>query len=337
MLAAPAPGMGVHAKSRPTETAMKIIRRAGVLLAATALALSALAGTAFAHHRHHRHAHHSGGNGGSLPVDAMQSALGAQGTVTDGVLSVGIDREDIGTVSLNGTPIKPSFEVNGSLDFQPIGNHQAFFNGDLALKPDELNKVIDAITSNGLTFQAEHQHMYDFSPMVWFIHLRGKGDPVKLAHEVHNVLKATSTPLPQSPPSKPSTPLDKGKLQKILHGYDAEVGNDGVVTVFVARRDTQTIDGVQVKPETNIATNIAFEPLSSDGSDSAVIPDFAMEAQEINGVVGTMRAMNWDIGCLYNQETDEHPQLFFSHQFKRGNPYQLAAEIRKGLDQMNSQ
>jgi hypothetical protein len=317
---------------------MRIPRRVGILLVATALALGALAGTALAHHggkrHHHGRAHHSGG---SLPVDAIESALNAKGTVTDGVLSVGLEREDIGTVHIGSTPIKPSFEVNGELDFQPIGDHRAFLNGDLALKPDELNKVIDAITSNGLTFQAEHQHLYDFDPMVWFIHLRGKGDAVKLAQEAHKVLEATSTPLPQAPPSKPSTPLDQDKLQKILHGYDAEVGNDGVVTVYVARRDQQTIDGVQVKPETNIATNVAFEPLSSDGSKAAVVPDFAMEAPEINGVVGTMRGMGWDIGCLYNQETDEHPQLFFSHQFKTGDPYALAAEVRKGLDQMNSQ
>ena len=48
-----------------------------------------------------------------------------------------------------------------------------------------------------------------------------------------------------------------------------------------------------------------------------------------------MRAQGWDIGCLYNQETDEHPQLFFSHQFKTGEPDQLAREIRRGLDRMN--
>jgi hypothetical protein len=267
----------------------------------------------------------------------MQSALGAQGTVTGGVLSVEVDRNDIGTVDLNGTPVKPSFEVNDSLNFQPVGHHQAFFNGDIALKPSEINNAIDAITSNGLTFQAEHQHMYDFNPMVWFIHFRGKGHPAQLAQKVHNVLKATSVPLPQSPPSNPTTPLDKNKLQHILHGYDAQVGSDGVVTVFVARRDRQRIDGVTVKPETNIATNIAFEPLNSDGSSTAAMPDFAMEAPEINRVVSTMRGMGWDIGCLYNQETGEHPQLYFSHEFKTGDPYALAAEIRKGLNRINSQ
>ena len=49
-----------------------------------------------------------------------------------------------------------------------------------------------------------------------------------------------------------------------------------------------------------------------------------------------MRAQNWDIGCLYNQETDEQPQLFFSHQFKTGDPYDLAREIRRGLDQTST-
>lgn len=53
--------------------------------------------------------------------------------------------------------------------------------------------------------------------------------------------------------------------------------------------------------------------------------------------MATMRGMGWDIGCLYNQETNEHPQLYFSHQFKTGDPYALAAEIRKGLDKTNSQ
>lgn len=58
-----------------------------------------------------------------------------------------------------------------------------------------------------------------------------------------------------------------------------------------------------------------------------------MEASEINNVVETMRSMGWDIGCLYNQETGEHPRLFFSHEFKTGNPYTLAREVRKGLNQ----
>jgi hypothetical protein len=273
--------------------------------------------------------------GGSLPVDRIEDILEAKGAVSDGVLSVGIERSDITHVTLRGVPIKPSFEISGDLSFQPIGRNRAFFNGDLALKPSEVNPVIDAILAGGLVFQAEHQHFYDFEPEVWFIHFRGKGDPIALARSVHHVLKATATPLPQEPPEHPTTPLDAERLQRILHGYDAEVGGDGVVTVFVSRRDAISIDGVTVKPQANIATNVAFQPLGKGGS-AAVAPDFGMEASEINGLMRVMRARGWDIGCLYNQETDEHPQLFFSHQFKTGNAYDLAREVRLGLDQTNS-
>jgi hypothetical protein len=272
----------------------------------------------------------------TLPVDTIQSILEASGTVTNGVLVVGIDRTDIGTVTLRGVPIKPSFEVNGDLTFQPVGGGRAFFNGDLALKDNEVNAVIDAILAGGLVFQAEHQHFYDFDPPVWFIHFRGQGNALQLARAVHHVLKATATPLPQSPPANPSTPLDKDKLQHILHGYDADVGDDGVVTVHVARRDSIYIDGVRVRPQTNIATNVAFEPLNAGGTRCAVAPDFAMESNEINRVTRVMRRHGWDVGCLYNQETDEKPQLFFSHQFKTGDPYVLAREVRAGLNETNS-
>jgi hypothetical protein len=307
---------------------VRIARRLGAVAVVT-VAVAMLASTALAAHAHAaRH---------SLPVAAIQSAVQVKGSTTNGVLSLGIDRDDIGTASINGIPIKPAFEIDGELDFQPLGNGKALFNGDIPVKADEVNPVIDALIHNGLVFQAEHQHFYDLNPVVWFIHLRGEGDPVALARKVHAVLKATSVSLPQEPPSNPTSPLNKDRLQKILHGYDAEVGADGVVTVYVNRRDPITLGGVKVRPEANIATNVSFEPLDASGTQTAAAPDFSMEGQEVDRVMRTMRGQGWDIGCLYNQETGERPQLFFSHQFKTGDPYQLAAEIRKGLNRMNVQ
>jgi hypothetical protein len=272
---------------------------------------------------------------GGLPVEEMQEILQANGSVTNGVLSVSLDRPDIGPVTLRGVPILPSFEINGDLTFQPLGGKQAFFNGDMALKGNEIDPVIDAILANQLVFQAEHQHFYDFTPPVWFIHVRGVGEPRSLARAVHRVVKATATPLPQhTPPSLP-TPFDKHRLQSTLHGYDAEVADGGVVTVFVARKEAIYVNGIRVRPQTNIETNIGFQPLNAQGTRAAAAPDFGMVASEINKVTRVMRGQGWDIGCLYNQETDEHPQLFFSHQFKTGDPYELAHEIRRGLDQMN--
>ncbi len=311
----------------------------GALLVVGVAAGSAVGGQERAKHSKStpaRHAHGSKKGSSSLPEQRMNSILQLEGTTSNGVLSYSFDRTDITDVTIGGVPIKPSFEIDGSMDFQPLGGRVAFLNGDLPVQSDKVDATISTIIHNGLVFQAEHQHFYDFTPMVWFIHIRGRGDAVALARKVHRVLQAAGTPLPQSSPSNPQTPFDVARLKRILHAYDAEVGSDGVVTFFVARRDPIYIDGIRVNPSTNIATNVAFEPLNSTGTQAAAVPDFGMETGEINHVVGTMQAQGWDIGCLYNQETGETPQLFFSHEFKTGDPYALAHQIRRGLDRMNS-
>ncbi len=76
-----------------------------------------------------------------------------------------------------------------------------------------------------------------------------------------NVLDTTSMPFPQTPPANPTTPLDPDRLAAILHG-DAEVGDEGVVTVSV---DRILIDGIHVLPEANISTQVEFKPVSDRG------------------------------------------------------------------------
>jgi hypothetical protein len=289
-----------------------------------------LAGTAAAHgvdRGSHPHQH------GKLPVKEIERIVQAQGTVSKGVLSISIDRTDMPKVSGPlGVTFTPSFELDGTLTFQPMGDHYAFFNGNTpALRAEECNPVIDAIIENGLIFEAFHQHYIETRPNVWFIHWRGHGSPLKLARGVHNVLKATKVPLPQKMPSHPKTPLDPKRLASILHG-SAQVGDEGVVTVSIDRTDKIIIDGIQVSPEANISTDVEFKPMPGSGPDAAAGPDFSMTSSEVQPVVALMRRQGWFDACLYNQETNEHPQLYFSHMLKTGNAYKLAHEIRRGLN-----
>jgi Domain of Unknown Function (DUF1259) len=152
-------------------------------------------------------------------------------------------------------------------------------NGDLALKEEEVKNFISALLKNGLIFQAFHQHV-PMHPQIWFIHFRGRSDPVVLARAVRAAINVTGTPLPQAPPSNPKTPLNAKKLGEILHGI-ASVGDEGVVTVWVYRRDRVTIDDVRVNPQANISTNIEFKPLAR-GSTAAVVPDISMEGKDVN-------------------------------------------------------
>lgn len=288
------------------------------------------AGISAAEEKHHE------SKAGKLPADRIQQIVQAEGTVTGGVLSIDISRDDIGQVKGPlGVTFTPAFEVDGALTFQPLANGRAFFNGDLALKAEETNRVIDAIVANGLTFQAFHQHYDQSSPQIWFVHWRGTGPSLQLAKAVRAVLAATSTPLPQTVPKKPKTPLDAHRLAKILGG-DAEIGDEGVVTVSVSRKGTIVIDGIHVSPEANVSTSIEFKPLNAAGSTAAAAPDFSMTSHEVQPVISTMRGKAWHVGCLYNQETNEKPQLYFAHMVKTGDPYVLAREIRDGIDKTDA-
>jgi hypothetical protein len=161
------------------------------------------------------------------------------------------------------------------------------------------------------------------------------GEPLDLARQLRAALDVTHTPLPQSAPPHPTTPLDPDQLARILHG-EAEVGDQGVVTVTVHRTTGVQIEGVPVQPETGIATSIEFQPLGD--TTAAVVSDFALTAAEVDPVVRHMLVdLGWFQGCLYNQETAEHPQLFFDHMLKVGDAYTLAREIRQGLDLTQSE
>ncbi len=53
-----------------------------------------------------------------LPVDEIQQSIGAEGNVSNGVLSIQVDREDLmDVVGPGGIPFKPEWEINHELFF----------------------------------------------------------------------------------------------------------------------------------------------------------------------------------------------------------------------------
>ncbi len=268
-------------------------------------------------------------------VHSIEEIIQAQGMVQNGVLSIEIDRDDIPNVTIHGVPILPSFEINGTLYFQCLGGDDVIMNADLALKASETQRFLDELLRNNIVFQAFHQHFYDFDPLVWFIHFRARGDALTIAHGVKAALNVTSTPFPQAPPAHPTTPLPAEELGDIL-GSKPTIGANGVVNFDVARDDQIILGGTPINPHLNVATSIAFEPYGG-GQNAAAVPDFGMISSEVQRVIALQRSHAWDIGCLYNQETDESPQLFFSHTFKTGNSLTLAREIRAALNLMDMQ
>ncbi len=297
---------------------------AGGLLAAGALG----AGTAAAAPDSRVQASASAGSIEGI-VDAIERILRADGTVSNGVLEVGINRSDLTVRGPGGIRLLEGFQLQHEFYFQAVSSTAAMLNGDLALTAAETQPVIEAIIAQGLVFQAFHQHLYNLEPDIWFVHFRGHGDPLHLARAAAAVVAKTGAPLPQTSPEDPTTPLPADRLASILGG-DAAIGESSVVTVTVPRTDRVTLGGYSVRPGLGISTNVQFQPHGT--GQATVVPDFSMTAAETQPVIAIMRGLGWEIGCLYNQEIDEHPQLFFSHMAKLGNPVTLAREIRRGLD-----
>lgn len=299
------------------------------------LMLGGLAAGGLATVRHAAHAADAGGKDAGLPVPEIEAAVGVSGSVSDGVLSLGLDRTDLSATLPGNIPVKPAFQLNGALYFQAIGDGRAIMNADYCLKPEETNPFMDALIAGGLTVMAFHQHLYDLSPLCWFAHFRGMGDPLQIAKAARKALDATAIPLPQKTGKNPTSPLDAQRIGKII-GAKAKVRGDGTVHVSVPRAEQIHLAGIAIKPGLNVSTPIAFQPLDPKGERAVAVPDFAMLAGEVDKVFAEMRKQGFTIGCLYNQETDEQPQLYFSHQWAAGDPYDLATRIRRGLDRTNS-
>ena len=269
---------------------------------------------------------------GQLPVQQIEAIMQTTGMVMNGVLSINLDRDDLHVTGPGGLLWKLAFEVNHMFYFQPLDDGRTILNAEMAMLAAENNPVIDKILAGGLTLMAFHQHFVGESPQIWHMHFRGIGDPLTLAQAAIAVVRATGTPLPQSQPSNPTTPLPKNQLARILGGT-AQVGSAGVVTVSVPRSDTIVLAGVVMKPDAGVSITVEFEPLGN--GQAACAPDLALLATEVNPALGVARAQGFTVHCLYNQETDEQPQLYFSHNLAVGAPIDLAHRVSKVLDKMN--
>jgi hypothetical protein len=275
----------------------------------------------------------------------MKSRLRAPGSLHNGVLSLEVVRSDIGEVELRGVRVSAAFALSGHLAFQPAGPKRAVFNGDLPVRPEELAAVKEKVLEVGFDLQAVYQRSHDLassglhanghtlSPPVWFVHWSGSGEPVAMTEAVREVLESVSVALPQVRRPPADGGRDAEQLRRILRGYHASSGADGVITVLVRRRQGVDLGGVVLRPETNLATKVFFQRLDRG---AAVAADFAMAAGEVNGVMKVMRAQGWQLGGLYNRQTGERPRLFYSYHFRTGGPRELASEIRRGLDETDS-
>src|SRR5215472_11503159 len=146
-------------------------------------------------------------------------ALGKTGSATpSGIYRVGLPRTDL-TVTLDGVRLRPGFALGGWLGFEKMGD-QAMVMGDLVLTMDEVSPVMKKLVEGGIEVTALHNHLLRNQPFTMYMHILGRGDPVKLAAALHTALAESKTPLSAGAAAPAGTPppidLDTAAIDQAL-------------------------------------------------------------------------------------------------------------------------
>src|SRR3954471_3526618 len=179
--------------------------------------------------------------GASVAQDDWQQqvaqALGKAGTSAGGVYRIGMPRTDI-KATLDGVELKPGFALGGWLAFEKMGA-QVMVMGDLVLTEDEVNPVMAKLLAGGIEVTAIHNHLLRNEPFTMYMHVLGRGDPVKLATALHAALAETRTPLdgagPSQAPASTSIDLETAAIDKAL-GHKGKISG-GVYQVSIPRAE----------------------------------------------------------------------------------------------------
>jgi hypothetical protein len=261
-------------------------------------------------------------------------ALGKSGSeLPGGVYRVGLPRSDL-KVTLDGVEIKPALALGSWLAFQKAGD-QAMVMGDLVLTSEEVSPVMNKLAEGRIDVTALHNHLLRSSPATLYMHIRGHGDPVKLAATLHAALAESKTPLQaaasgSAQPAAPRIDLDTAALDETLGAKGAI--NGGVYQFNIPRAEAITDDGMAVPVSMGTAIAINFQP--TGGGKAAVTGDFVLIAREVNPVLRELLRHGIEITALHSHMLDDQPRLFFMHFWANDDAQKLASGLRAAVDKI---
>lgn len=235
-------------------------------------------------------------------------------------------------VTVRGVAIKPAFALGGWIAMKEA-HDGAIAMGDLVLAEDEVNPVISRLQEGGIEQTAIHHHLLHESPRVYYMHVHGHGDPVKLAETIRAALALTKVPPPASAPSAASAlDLDTAAVAKAL-GRSGRV-NGGVYQVSVPRAESIHEGDFEVPPSMGLGTAINFLP--TGGGKAAITGDFVMVGSEVNAVIRALRDAGIEVTSLHNHMLDDSPHLFFMHFWANDDAVRLARGLKAAIEKTNS-
>jgi hypothetical protein len=262
----------------------------------------------------------------------VDQAMGKKGAELPGsVHKYGLPRSDL-TVTVDGVAIKPALALSSWIAFQPAGD-DAMFMGDLVLLDTEISPVMQRLIQGSVEITAIHNHLLRTSVPVFYMHVGGHGDPVKLAETLHAALTLSKTPLTPSASAATaaSLELDTPAIDTTL-GYKG-TPNGGVYQFSIPRAEVISEAGMAVPASMGTAIAINFEP--TGGGRAAITGDFVLLGSEVNPVLRALRQHGIEVTALHSHMIDDSPHLFFMHFWAHDDALRLAQGLRSALDLTN--
>src|SRR6201999_4193977 len=145
---------------------------------------------------------------------------------------------------------------------------------------------------------AIHNHLLRTTPAGSYMHVWGRGDPVKIAPTLHAGPPLRQTPFAASAPSStpPSIEIDTAAIDATLLAKGSI--NGGVYQVNIPRAESISEGGMTIPPSLGTAIAINFQP-TGDGK-AAITGDFVLLGKEVNPVLKAMRNNGIEVTALHS-------------------------------------
>ena len=189
---------------------------------------------------------------------------------------------------------------------------------------------IDERLEPRLALTAVHNHLLRASPLPFYMHIHGHGDPVTMATAIRGALAESKTPF--GPPAAPASQtaqidLDTAALDDAI-GVKGKV-NGGVYQFSVPPKNEITEGGMPVPPAMGTATVINFQP--TGGGKAAITGDFVIAADEVNPLIRALRENGIEVTAIHTHMLNEQPRLFFVHFWANNDARKLAKGLQAAL------
>jgi hypothetical protein len=259
-------------------------------------------------------------------------ALGKTGSAAPGgVYRVGLPRTDL-KVTLDGVALRAGFALGGWLAFEKMSD-QGMVMGDLVLTMDEVAPVMTKLAAGSIEVTALHNHLLRNQPFTMYMHVLGRGDPVKLAAALHTALAESKTPLGAA-----ATPIEPPEIDFDTAAVDQALGakgtnNGGVYQFGIPRAEPIRDGGMDIPTVMGLANAINFQP--TGGGKAAITGDFVLIAPEVNPVLKALRDHGIEVTAIHNHMLDDQPHLYFLHFWANDDAKKLAEGLKAALVHVN--